>query len=49
MTTIACAREEDVLDMLAARRWPDRCEPELEEHIRACGIAGISRLPRRRC
>jgi hypothetical protein len=40
MTNIACAREQDVLDMLAAHRWPGRCEPELEEHIRACGICG---------
>jgi hypothetical protein len=40
MTNIACAREQDVLDVLAARRWPGRCEPELEEHIRVCGICG---------
>lgn len=40
MTNIDCAREQDVLDMLAARRWPDRCEPELEAHIRACAICG---------
>jgi hypothetical protein len=40
MTTIACTREQDVLDVLAARRWPDRCEPELEAHIRACAICG---------
>jgi hypothetical protein len=40
MTSIDCAREQDVLDMLAARRWPDRCEPELEAHIRACAVCG---------
>ena len=40
MTNIDCAREQDVLDMLAARRWPGRCEPELEAHIRACAICG---------
>jgi hypothetical protein len=37
---IDCAREQDVLDMLAARRWPGRCEPELEDHVRACAICG---------
>jgi hypothetical protein len=35
-----CTREEDVLEMLAARRWPDRCEEELEAHIRTCGTCG---------
>jgi hypothetical protein len=38
MTSIDCPHEQEVLDMLAARRWPDRCEPELEAHIRACAI-----------
>jgi hypothetical protein len=32
----ACAREQDVLDMLAARRWPGRCEPELNVHLQTC-------------
>src|SRR5919107_557958 len=33
-----CAREEDVLDMLSAQRWPGRCDPELIAHIRACTV-----------
>ena len=33
-----CAREEDVLDMLAAQRWPGRCDPELMAHIGACTV-----------
>jgi hypothetical protein len=37
---IDCAREQDVLDMLAARRWPGRCEAELSDHIRECAICG---------
>ena len=36
--TTACAREQDVLDTLAAHRWPARCEPELGAHVQACGI-----------
>jgi hypothetical protein len=34
--TTECAREQDVLDTLAANRWPDRCEPELAAHVRTC-------------
>jgi hypothetical protein len=34
----ACVREQDVLDMLAANRWPAGCEPHLEEHLQTCGI-----------
>jgi hypothetical protein len=33
-----CAREQDVLDTLAANRWPDRCEPDLAAHVRTCEI-----------
>lgn len=32
-----CAREQDVLDALASRRWPDR-DPEIAAHIAACGV-----------
>lgn len=31
-----CAREQDVLDMVTARRWPGRCEPDLSEHLQTC-------------
>lgn len=37
---IECAHEEDVLDMLAARRWPGRCDAALEAHIRGCALCG---------
>jgi hypothetical protein len=36
--TTECPREHDVLDALAATRWPDRCDQELREHVRACVI-----------
>ena len=36
--TTDCAREDDVLDMLAAARWPDRCDTELAAHLHACGV-----------
>ncbi len=36
--TTDCAREDDVLDMLAAARWPGRCDAELAAHIQACGV-----------
>jgi hypothetical protein len=32
-----CEREQDVLDALAARRWPDRCDEELRTHVATCG------------
>lgn len=31
-----CPHEEDVLDMVAARRWPGRCGEALAAHMRAC-------------
>lgn len=37
---IECPREEEVLDMLASHRWPGRCEPELQQHIRECVVCG---------
>ena len=37
-----CAREPDVLDMLAANRWPSKCEPDLKEHVETCAAcAGL--------
>jgi hypothetical protein len=34
--TAECGREQDVLDMLAANRWPAKCEPELQAHLQTC-------------
>lgn len=36
MTTPPCPREDDVLEMVTARRWPDRCDEELAGHISGC-------------
>ena len=33
-----CTREQDVLDAVAAGRWPERCDPELRDHIADCRI-----------
>ena len=38
MIRIECAREQDVLDVIAARRWPERCDAELREHVTSCAI-----------
>ena len=35
---IECEREQDVLDALAARRWPARCDTELAAHVAACPV-----------
>jgi hypothetical protein len=35
---IECEREQDVLDALAARRWPARCDTELPVHVAACPV-----------
>jgi hypothetical protein len=31
-----CDRERDVLDAIAAHRWPDRLDAELSAHVREC-------------
>lgn len=31
-----CAREEELLEALQVSRWPDACDAELPEHVRAC-------------
>ena len=36
--TCECTREEDVLDALSARRWPDRCDADLRAHVASCDI-----------
>jgi hypothetical protein len=33
-----CGCEEDVLDAISARRWPDRCESGLRAHVTSCGV-----------
>ncbi len=38
MTPAECPREQDVLDALAARRWPSRCDADLLAHVARCGI-----------
>jgi hypothetical protein len=35
---IECRREQDVLDAIAAERWPDRCDAELSAHVAGCAI-----------
>jgi len=35
---IECEREQDVLDTLAAQRWPARCDDDLRAHVGTCGI-----------
>jgi hypothetical protein len=36
--TAECNCEEEVLDAIAARRWPGRCNPDLLVHVTSCGI-----------
>jgi hypothetical protein len=36
MTPPDCGREADVLDAIAAHRWPGRVEPELRAHVAGC-------------
>ncbi len=33
-----CVREQDVLDAVAAGRWPRRCDEELWNHISVCPV-----------
>jgi hypothetical protein len=33
-----CEREQDVLDAIAAQRWPARCDADLRAHVRTCAI-----------
>lgn len=35
-----CAHEREVLDLVLAGRWPDRCDPDLVAHASACEICG---------
>lgn len=38
MTATECPREQDVLDAIDARRWPDRCDPDLRAHVAGCPV-----------
>jgi hypothetical protein len=33
-----CAHEQDVLDALAAQRWPARCDDHLRAHVSECAL-----------
>ena len=35
-----CRHEQDVLDAIAANRWPHRCERELRQHVARCTVCG---------
>lgn len=36
MNRCDCPYEQDILDALTSRRWPDRCEPQLRDHVVSC-------------
>jgi hypothetical protein len=36
--TLQCQFEQDLLDAVAARRWPDRADPALREHVARCAL-----------
>ena len=38
MTPLECARETDVIDAIASRRWPERAAAELRSHVARCAI-----------
>ena len=38
MTPPECPREADVIDAIAAHRWPDRVDRELRAHVAACEV-----------
>ncbi len=33
-----CAHEREVLDLVLADRWPDRCDPDMVAHVDACDV-----------
>jgi hypothetical protein len=35
---LECAHEQDLLDAIAANRWPHRADVALREHVASCGI-----------
>jgi hypothetical protein len=38
MNPIECPREQEVMEVVAAGRWPERCPEELRAHVTQCGI-----------
>lgn len=38
MNAIECPREQDVLDAIAACRWPARCGEDLRAHVAQCPV-----------
>jgi hypothetical protein len=36
----SCAREDDVLDLVAMGQWPERAEAELRAHAAGCDVCG---------
>lgn len=35
---LQCHFEQDLLDAIAARRWPDRADPSIRNHVAACRV-----------
>lgn len=35
-----CVHEREVLDLVLADRWPDRCDPDMVAHAAACDVCG---------
>jgi hypothetical protein len=38
VTPLECPREADVIDAIAAHRWPERADQELRAHVASCAI-----------
>jgi hypothetical protein len=38
MTPLDCTREADVIDAIAAHRWPERADEELRAHVARCEV-----------
>jgi len=38
MSRVECIREQEVLDAIAAGRWPERLSEELSSHVAECAI-----------
>ena len=36
--TLHCQYEQDLLDAIGARRWPERADAALREHVRTCAV-----------
>ena len=38
MRRTECPREQEALDAVASRRWPERADVDLRRHVRTCGL-----------